>query len=119
MDFIINHSGFFLGIGLVVLLAIIGYYADKNDTKNKKVDNKNDDVEIDDYVVKEPTTFNELPNVEKKINDVVNDFNEFKKDNSEVQSNNEGANVGNIPEINPSNNLDAISEINSDNNGKN
>ena len=36
MDFIINHSGFFLGIGITLLLALIGYYADKNDSKKEK-----------------------------------------------------------------------------------
>ena len=34
MDFIINHSGFFFGILMIVLLAVIGYFADKNDKKN-------------------------------------------------------------------------------------
>lgn len=38
MDFIINHSGFFLGIGITALLALIGYYADKKDS-NKKTNN--------------------------------------------------------------------------------
>ena len=83
MGLIIDHSGLILCIGVVALLAIIGYYADKKDTENKKIDKniKNDDVEIEHYVVDKPTNFNELPNVQSKINDVVSDFNQFNDNN--------------------------------------
>jgi len=83
MGLIIDHSGLILCIGVVALLAIIGYYADKKDTENKKIDKniKNDNVEIEHYVVDKPTNFNELPNVQSKINDVVSDFNQVNDNN--------------------------------------
>ena len=33
MDFIINHSSLFISIGVIALIALIGYYADKKDSK--------------------------------------------------------------------------------------
>ena len=35
MDFVMNHGGLFISIGVITLLALIGYYADKKDSKNK------------------------------------------------------------------------------------
>lgn len=47
MDFIINHSGFFLGIGVTILLALVGYYADKKDS-NKKTSNSSMSTAMDE-----------------------------------------------------------------------
>ena len=33
MDFIMNHSSLFISIGVIALIALIGYYADKKDSK--------------------------------------------------------------------------------------
>ena len=66
MDFIINHSGFFFGILLIVILAVIGYFADKKDNdKKKNIEKKSnsDDKgvgEIKDNV-DNASLFNELP----------------------------------------------------------
>lgn len=67
MDFIINHSGFFLGIGVTLLLALIGYYAEKKDSsKNKNNDNSS-----------KSTTLGELPsdnvNMDNASNNEIDD----------------------------------------------
>lgn len=67
MDFIINHSGFFLGIGVTLLLALIGYYSEKKDSsKNKNNDNSS-----------KSTTLGELPsdnvNMDNASNNEIND----------------------------------------------
>ena len=35
MDFVMNHGGLFISIGVITLLALIGYYADKKESKSK------------------------------------------------------------------------------------
>lgn len=35
MDFIFNHGDFFISVGVIMLLAVIGYYADRNESKKK------------------------------------------------------------------------------------
>ena len=67
MNFIINHSGFFLGIGVTLLLALIGYYAEKKDSsKNKNNDNSS-----------KSTTLGELPsdnvNMDNASNNEIDD----------------------------------------------
>ena len=64
MNFIINHGGFFLGISVTLLLALIGYYAEKKDSsKNKNIDNSS-----------KSTTLDELPNdsVNNNVSDSIN-----------------------------------------------
>lgn len=73
MDFIINHSGFFFGILMIVLLAVIGYFADKNDKKN--ADNIKKNVDKVNQENDASTLFNELPsdsgsNVVANVSDV-------------------------------------------------
>ena len=81
MDFIINHSGFFFGILMIVLLAVIGYFADKNDKKN--ADNIKKNIDKVNQENDASTLFNELPsdsgsNVVANVSDVehgiVSDF---------------------------------------------
>ena len=67
MNFIINHSGFFLGIGVTLLLALIGYYSEKKDSsKNKNNDNSS-----------KSTTLGELPsdnvNMDNASNNEIDD----------------------------------------------
>ena len=66
MNFIINHSGFFLGISIMMLFALIGYYADKKDSsKNKNTDNSS-----------KSTTLDELPGDGVSTNDIIVDSNQ-------------------------------------------
>ena len=39
MDFVMNHGGLFISIGVITLLALIGYYADKKESKNDSSNN--------------------------------------------------------------------------------
>jgi len=48
MDFFINHSGFFFGVFLVILLAVIGYFADKSENAKKSNTVENKDSNVDD-----------------------------------------------------------------------
>ena len=89
MDFIINHSGFLFGIVIVTILAIIGYYADKKDksknivntidNKEKNNDLNNVSVPIDNFV-----SFDQLPNVPNKSDDVVNEIDGISTPNSDT-----------------------------------
>ena len=63
MDFIFNHGGFLISVGVIMLLALIGYYADRNETKKKLdgssssngkdslIEKRDDDVSKDDDVI--------------------------------------------------------------------
>ena len=89
MDFIINHSGFLLGIAVVILLAIIGYYADKKDKSkidgyNSKNDNKNNNISND---LKSNESLEQIPDVSAQVDNTSN--------NEIVTSNNEGV----VPDI--------------------
>lgn len=94
MDFIINHSGFFFGILMIVLLAVIGYFADKNDKKNADDKVK----KIDDKINQEndtSTLFNELPS----------------DSGSNVVSNDSDTEVGIVPDFGNSNLNDVDNSI--------
>ena len=101
MDFIVNHSSFFLCVGVIALLAIIGYYVDKSDNEKKNASSKDvkdkepqvnsqvsAPVEFNELpdVSEEFLTFNELPNSDKKLNDVIDEFNEYST--NDLNSNN-------------------------------
>lgn len=96
---IIGICGFVLGIIAVVLLAVVGYFAEKKNVGNEiKLNNQNsnvinntvqsdnaiNDVPIDSGIV----TFDELPNVNKKLNDIVSDLSDSnikKEEHEEVK----------------------------------
>ena len=68
MDFIINHSGFIFGIVLIVVLAIIGYFADKKDNEKKVINDKSVDKTASNVVVSGSLdSFNELPSVDNNV----------------------------------------------------
>lgn len=89
MDFIINHSGFLFGIVIVTILAIIGYYADKKDkSKNivNTIDNKekNNDLNNVSVPIDNSVSFDQLPNVSNKSDDVVNEIDGISTPNSDT-----------------------------------
>ena len=89
MDFIINHSGFLFGIVIVTILAIIGYYADKKDkSKNiiNTIDNKekNNDLNNVSVPIDNSVSFDQLPNVPNKSDDVVNEIDGISTPNSDT-----------------------------------
>lgn len=107
MDFIVNHSSFFLCVGVIALLAIIGYYVDKSDNEKKNASSKDvkdkepqvnsqvsAPVEFNELpdVSEDFLTFNELPNSDKKLNDVIDEFNEYSTND---------LNSNNIEEVSP------------------
>lgn len=89
MEFIIQNIGWFIGIGLVFLLALIGYMADKNEQKkNENINNAkdfiNNDYVSDDRVNNNVDTYNgEEVNVSKVSilnNDVTDNMVNFNND---------------------------------------
>lgn len=85
MGFIIGLCGFACGIGLIALLATIGYYAEKNNptsnSLNVKDENVNNATDMKSPVDSSVMNFNELPNVDKKLNDVIDGFNDSSNKN--------------------------------------
>ena len=116
MSFIINHSDLFIGIIVIIVLALIGYYADKNgvlnNSKNKSNDSKNkksDDIKIENSGIDEFSAFNQLPDSDNRLN---NDLNDFKDNSVDDYSSNiiSEPNSGSVNDIS-SNVSESISEI--------
>lgn len=78
MDFIMEHVGIFIGVGVVLLLAIIGYFADKkdNEKRNREIAKKKNDNPVNNYVgdsnYASPIGFNELPIIDSQVGNVNN-----------------------------------------------
>lgn len=74
MEFIIQNIGWFVGIGLILLLALVGYFADKRESINKIKDNEekisNDNIISDSVDGQVP--IQEL-NEENNINQINNE----------------------------------------------
>lgn len=89
MDFILNNSGLLFGIGLVVVFAIIGYFADKKDNRNNanNVNMSNEPLKSDNVPSRVDDT-NTLANDFGQFNDIVNELDnsgsseQFKFDNN-------------------------------------
>ena len=72
MDFIMDHSSLFLSIGVIMLLALIGYYADKSESKKKTKDKSSKPSTGKDEVL---TTNEVTPNEVK--NDIMDSFSQL------------------------------------------
>jgi hypothetical protein len=87
LDFFYKYIGFFIGFFVIMILAIIGYFADKNDSKKAnsvdKLDDSSDASNVvdsslsDKNVPEQVVSFNELPNANKKLGEVIEGFNDF------------------------------------------
>lgn len=66
MEFIIQNSGFLFGVLLIAILAIIGYYADKNESKNKS-DIKSDN-SVNSFNDSSNTNISEIPDISVQNN---------------------------------------------------
>lgn len=110
MDFIIHNGGLLLGILLIVLLAIIGYFADKKEKSSKENLNNIVDIDVEDN---RPKTFAELPNANKNLNDVINNFSDLKANNiPDIGNENIQNNISNINiSENSFSNLDNVDTI--------
>ena len=98
MEFIVQNSGFLLGILLIIILAIIGYYADKKDSKNKSaIDNSNNSV--DDVPVKNVDNNSNYSSesIDESFKYNINDSNDSINDSFNL---NDGFIDNNINEIN-------------------
>ena len=71
MNFFIDHSGFFLGVGVIMLLALIGYYADKRDSAKTKKNNNDVKPTNNGYI----SNKNDNSGITEKNNKFINDFN--------------------------------------------
>ena len=69
MDFFVDHSGFFLAVGVIMLLALIGYYADKKDSNKGKKKNSGDKSDF-----KQISEKNENSNITEGSNKFINTF---------------------------------------------
>ena len=69
MNFFVDHSGFFLAVGVIMLLALIGYYADKKDSNKGKKNNSGDKSDF-----KQISEKNENSNIPEGSNKFINTF---------------------------------------------
>lgn len=114
MDFIMDHSSLFLSVGVIMLLALIGYYADKNDSKikNKEKTSKNTSKPStgkDEVITKSESTSDDVKN------NIMDSFSQLPQDIPSVPVSDNGVwgDVASIGELNSDENVEDLTpEIN-------
>ena len=112
MDFIVEHIGIFIGAGVVVVLAVIGYFADKKDTEKRNKENINinnnlfdkDSVGDSNNNYASPVMFNELPDVGngvglngiKELDAVNRDFDPIVEVNEQSENSSYGQSIDEV-----------------------
>ena len=84
MDFIMEHSNLFISIGVIMLLALIGYYADKNDSKKTNSVKSSKPSTGKDDSVESVNTSNEVKN------DIIDSFSKLPESIPDVATNDGG-----------------------------
>lgn len=74
MDFIMDHSSLFLSVGVIMLLALIGYYADKSESKKNKAKSSKPSTGKDEVNNESISTSNDVKN------DIMDSFSQLPHD---------------------------------------
>jgi len=126
MEFIIQNIGWFVGVFLVILFALIGYFADKRDKKNipvEKVENEIESVNSNSNSNVSEFKYDDIGNSNAITNSFDNSYNNIENFNQVLDNTNSNefgsSNVGldivstDFENVNFSSNVNASNNINS------
>ena len=135
MEFIIQNIGWFVGVFLVILFALIGYFADKRDKKNipvEKVENEIETVNRDLNSNVSEFKYDDIGNSSAITNSFDNSYNNIDNFNQVLDNTNSNEfgsrnvdldiestnfeNVNSSSNVNTSNNINSSNNINNSNN---